>query len=144
MGKRPREQARRPAFAQKSATPEESEKAQSAFKKATARVSALEAGVKLMKANVDETAATIRTMHLYAPFDGTVVEKQGEEGEIISTMAMSSTMGRTAVVTIANLEKMEVETDISEGLMPRVELGQPAKVSVVRFHRGGTGAACGR
>ena len=45
-------------------------------------------------------------------------------------MAMSSSLGRTAVVTIANLEKMDVETDISEGLMSRVELGQPAEVSV--------------
>ena len=43
-------------------------------------------------------------MHLYAPFDGTVVEKQGEEGEIITPTAMSSSLGRTAVVTIANLE----------------------------------------
>ena len=47
-------------FAQKSATPEESEKAIAAHKKATARVAALEAGVKLMKANVEEIKATIR------------------------------------------------------------------------------------
>jgi RND family efflux transporter MFP subunit len=127
-------------FAQKSVTTEESEKAQSAQKMALARVAALEAGVKLMKANVDEMKATIVTMHLYAPFDGTVVEKQGEEGEVISTMAMSSSLGRTAVVTIANLEKMDVETDIAEGLMSRVELGQPAEVSVsavpLRRYRG--------
>jgi RND family efflux transporter MFP subunit len=125
-------EARRVArlFVQKSATPEETEKTQAAQKKAAARVAALEAGVKLMKANVEEIKATIVTMHLYAPFDGTVVEKQGEEGEIITPMAMSSSLGRTAVVTIANLEKMDVETDISEGLMSRVALGQPAEVSV--------------
>jgi RND family efflux transporter MFP subunit len=117
-------------FSQKSATPEESEKATSGYKKAEARVAALEAGVKLMEANVEEIKATIHTMHLYAPFDGTVVEKQGEEGEVIATMAMSSSTGRTAVVTIANLEKMDVETDIAEALMPRIELGQPAEVSV--------------
>ena len=97
---------------------------------AAARVAALEAGVKLMKANVDEIKATIVTMHLYAPFDGTVVEKQGEEGEVIATMAMSSSLGRTAVVTIANLDKMDVETDVAEGLMSRIALGQPAEVSV--------------
>jgi RND family efflux transporter MFP subunit len=117
-------------YAQKSVTAEESEKALSAQKKATARVAALEAGVKLMKANVDEIKAMIVTMHLFAPFDGTVVEKQGEEGEVIATMAMSSSLGRTAVVTIANLEKMDVETDIAEGLMSRVQLEQPAEVSV--------------
>jgi RND family efflux transporter MFP subunit len=117
-------------FTQRSATPEESEKAMAGQKKAEARVAALEAGVKLMKANVQEIKATIATMHLYAPFDGTVVEKQGEEGEVIATMAMSSSLGRTAVVTIANLEKMDVETDVAEGLMARVALGQPAEVSV--------------
>ncbi len=117
-------------YAQRSVTPEESEKAQAGHKKAAARVTALEAAVKLMKANVEEIKATIVTMHLYAPFDGTVVEKQGEQGEIISPTAMSSSLGRTAVVTIANLEKMDVETDISEGLLSRVALGQPAEVSV--------------
>jgi len=117
-------------YNQKSVTAEESEKATAGRKKAAARVAALEAAVKLMKANVEEIRATIATMQLYAPFDGTVVEKQGEEGEIITPSAMSSSMGRTAVVTIANLEKMDVETDISENLLSRVALGQPAEVSV--------------
>jgi RND family efflux transporter MFP subunit len=117
-------------YSQRSATPEESEKAIVGHKKAGARVAALEAAVKLMKANVEEIRATIATMKLYAPFDGTVVEKQGEEGEIITPMAMSSSLGRTAVVTIANLGKMDVETDISENLLSRVSMGQPAEVSV--------------
>jgi RND family efflux transporter MFP subunit len=117
-------------YAVKKITTEDFEKAHAANQKATARVMALEAAVKLMKANVEEIKATIVTMHLYAPFDGTVVEKQGEEGEIISPMAMSSSLGRTAVVTIANLDKMDVETDVSEGLMSRVAFGQPAEVSV--------------
>jgi RND family efflux transporter MFP subunit len=117
-------------FNQRSATPEESEKAMAGQKKAEARVAALAAGVKLWKANVEEVKATIKTMHLYAPFDGTVVEKQGEEGEVIATMAMSSSLGRTAVVTIANLEKMDVETKITEGLLWKISIGQPATVSV--------------
>ena len=67
-----------------------------------------------MRSNIEEIKATIVTMHLYAPFDGTVVEKQGEVGEIISPSAMSSSLGRTAVVTIADLQHMDVETNISE------------------------------
>jgi RND family efflux transporter MFP subunit len=117
-------------YNQKSATPEEYEKALAGHKKASARVAGLEAAVKLVKANIDELKATIVTMHLYAPFDGTVVEKQGEVGEIISPTAMSSSLGRTAVVTIADLEKMDVETDISEAQLWRITIGQPASVSV--------------
>ena len=115
---------------QKMATQEEAEKAIAAKKKADARVNALQAGIKLQEAAIKEIKATIDTMHLYAPFDGTVVEKQGEEGEIISPMAMSSSLGRSSVVTIANLDKMDVETDVSENLLSRIDIGQPAEVSV--------------
>ena len=117
-------------WSQKSVTLEDYEKAVAGLKKGKAKVAALEAAIKLMQANIEEIEATIATMSLYAPFDGTVVEKQGEEGEIITPTAMSSSLGRTAVVTIANLEKMDVETDISENLLARVALGQPAEVSV--------------
>jgi RND family efflux transporter MFP subunit len=115
---------------QKSVTQEDYEKAVAGLKRAKAKVAALGASIKLTQANIQEIEATIATMSLYAPFDGTVVEKQGEEGEIITPNAMSSSLGRTAVVTVANLEKMDVETDISENLLARVALGQPAEVSV--------------
>ncbi len=100
------------------------------LKKATAHVAALEASIKLTQANIQEIRSTIDTMSLYAPFDGTVVEKQGEEGEVITPTAMSSSLGRTAVVTIADLRHMDVDTDISENLLSRIALGQPAEVSV--------------
>jgi RND family efflux transporter MFP subunit len=116
--------------AQHKATQEEYEKAIAASKKAKARVAALEASIQLSQANIREMQSTIATMSLYAPFDGTVVEKQGEEGEVITPTAMSSSLGRTAVVTIADLGHMDVETDISENLLSRIALGQPAEVSV--------------
>ena len=84
-----------------------------------------------MKANIDEMEYTRKyQMHIVAPFEGTVVEKQGEVGEIISPTAMSSSLGRSAVVTLADLNHMDVETDISENMMWRIDLGQPAEVSV--------------
>ena len=84
---------------------EDFEKASSAQKMATARVASLEAQIKMMQANLKEMEYTRKyQMHLMAPFDGTVVEKQGEVGEVINPMAMSSSLGRSAVVTIADLE----------------------------------------
>jgi len=116
----------------KSMTPREDyEKAVAARKMTEARIAALEASLKVMRANVEEIEVTIRyQMHLYAPFDGTVVEKQGEVGEVINPMAMSSSLGRSAVVTIADLSQMDVEADIPEEQMYRVAVGQPAEVSV--------------
>ena len=117
--------------AKKMVPQEDYEKASSVRKMAVARVAALEASLKVTKANIDEMEYTRKyQMHILAPFDGTVVEKQGEVGEIISPMAMSSSLGRSAVVTLADLNHMDVETDISENMMSRIELGQPAEVSV--------------
>ena len=115
---------------QRSIAVEDVEKANASRDMTAARVSALEAATKLMDANVREVQETIRNMSLYAPFDGTVVEKQGEEGEVITPSALSTSAGRSAVVTMADLSKMDVETDIAENLMSRIALNQPAEISV--------------
>lgn len=127
-----RQEKRLERLFEKSMTPREDyEKATAARKMTEARIAALEASLKAMRASIDEIEVTIRyQMHLYAPFDGTVVEKQGEVGEVINPMAMSSSLGRSAVVTIADLTMMDVEADVPEEQMYRVTVGQPAEVSV--------------
>jgi len=110
---------------------EEYQKADALRGIAEAKIAGLEANIAWQKANVAETEANIRYMSLYAPFDGTIVEKEGEEGEIINPMSMGGTAaGRSSIGTLANLEKMEVETDVSENLLSRIAIGQPAEVSV--------------
>ncbi len=116
--------------AQRMLSVEEAEKAESARAMCAARVSALEAAVELTRASIQETEENIRVMYLHAPFDGTVVEKQGEEGEVITPSAMSTSFSRSSAVTLANLGMMEVEADIAENLLARVSLNQPAEVSV--------------
>ena len=39
---------------------------------------------------------------------------------------MSSSLGRTAVVTIADLDHMDVETDVAEAKLWKIAIGQPA------------------
>jgi RND family efflux transporter MFP subunit len=115
---------------QQKVTQEEYEKGISALKKAKARVAALEASIKLTQANIQETQATIAQMSLCAPFDGTIVDKQGEEGEVITPMAFSSAQDHTTLLTMADLARMDVETDVSENLLWQIGPGQPAEVSV--------------
>lgn len=117
-------------YQSKTVSIEEMEKADAARGMAAAKVMALEAAIGLQSANIVETEENIRNMSMYAPFDGTVVEKQGEEGEVITPSAMSASIGRSAVVTLASLSKMEVETDVAENLLSRIALGQPAEISV--------------
>jgi RND family efflux transporter MFP subunit len=69
-------------------------------------------------------------MKVYAPFDGTVVTKGAEKGETITPGGMGAASGRGSVVKLANLSILDVETDVSEGLLGRIEVGQPAEISV--------------
>ncbi|WP_165244113.1 efflux RND transporter periplasmic adaptor subunit [Paludisphaera soli] len=127
-----RQEKRLARLFEKHMTPQEDyDKAVAARRSAEARIAATEAAIQVTRSNIEEIEATIKhQMYLYAPFDGTVVEKQGEVGEIISPMAMSSSLGRSAVVTIADLRNMDVEADIPEEQMYRVKEGQPAEISV--------------
>ncbi|QEH37408.1 Macrolide export protein MacA [Aquisphaera giovannonii] len=127
-----REEQRAERLLSKHMVPQEDfDKAKASNAMTQAKIKGLGASIRVMEANIKEMKSTLRyQMEIRAPFSGTVVEKQGEVGEIISPMAMSSSLGRSAVVTIADLQHMDVETDISENLMSRIELGQPAEVSV--------------
>lgn len=45
-------------------------------------------------------------------------------------MGSGLSIGRSTVATIANLYRMDVETDVSEHLLARLAIGQPAEISV--------------
>ena len=97
-----------------------------------AHLAALEAAYKLQQSQVREVEESLINMTIRAPFDGTVVEKPAEIGEMITGGGMGSglSIGRSAVLTVANLDLMDVETDIAENLLSRIAIGQPAEVSV--------------
>jgi RND family efflux transporter MFP subunit len=95
-----------------------------------AKVEALGAAIRLAVASLHETEEIIRNMTIRAPFDGTVVSKEADLGETIIPGGMGGNSGRGAVVTLANLDMLEVETDIAENLMARITYGQPAEIAV--------------
>jgi RND family efflux transporter MFP subunit len=69
-------------------------------------------------------------MLIRAPFDGTVVQKGAEVGETIMLGGMGAASGRGSVATVANLDMLEVETDVTESVLGQIAIGQPAEVAV--------------
>jgi RND family efflux transporter MFP subunit len=119
-------------FAQNHTSTENVEKAKAEEEMAAARVAALEAAMSQMKASVREVEETIRNMHILAPFDGTVISKDAEVGETIG-MGMGGSGGsfvRSGIVSLADLDHLDVETDVAENLISRVTVGQPAEIAV--------------
>jgi RND family efflux transporter MFP subunit len=113
-----------------SASPEEFDKAQAARDMSEARVQAVEASLEVMQAQIAESQENVRNMEIRAPFDGTIIRLEAEVGETISTMSLGTGGGRSAVITLADLNQLDVETDVAENLLSRIVLGQPAQIVV--------------
>lgn len=97
-------------------------RAEAAVRSASASITAAEADVQ--SADVMLTNTVIR-----APFDGTVLKKFAEVGEVVAPMA-SSANSRGAVVLIADMTSLEVETEISESSIARITPGQTADITL--------------
>ena len=62
----------------------------------------------------------VENMIIRAPFDGTVLTKNAEVGEIVAPFGASTT-SRAAVVTIADMTSLMVETDVSESNIEKIK-----------------------
>lgn len=108
----------------------EYDKARFAHDAAVARKDSLEAAVELAKARVVEAEQMLENMIIRAPFDGTVISKDAEVGESILPGGMGEASGRGSVVTIADLQHLEVDTDVKEDYISRISEGSPVEVAV--------------
>jgi RND family efflux transporter MFP subunit len=100
------------------------------YEAAVARMKSLKAAVSLAEARVREAEQIKENMFVRAPFDGTVISKDAEVGESIMPGGMGESSGRGSVVTIADLERLEVDCDVKEDYIGRVIVGRPAEVAV--------------
>jgi len=100
------------------------------YEAAVARLESLKAAVNLAEARVREAEQVNENMFVRAPFDGTVISKDAELGESILPGGLGEGSGRGSVVTIADLDHLEVDCDVKEDYISRVAIGQPAEVAV--------------
>lgn len=89
------------------------------------------------KFNLDQTGAAVKEAsdnlartNIYAPVDGVVSKLSVEKGErVVGTAQMSG----TEIMTIANLNSMEVNVDVNENDINRLSLGDTAIIEVDAF-----------
>ncbi len=89
---------------------------------AAAKASLQQARAQLQAQKVGSDYTEIR-----APFDGVVLVKNANVGDIITPMS-SAVGAQSAVVTMADMGTLEVEADVSEGNLSQVRVGQPVEV----------------
>lgn len=95
---------------------------------AEARVAAQQAQIQLAVAGIAYARANLDNTYIRAPFDGTVLRKDAEVGEVVAPVATGGGLTRGAVVTMADLQTLEVEVDVNEAYIAQIKGGQPARV----------------
>ncbi|HLP18248.1 MAG TPA: efflux RND transporter periplasmic adaptor subunit [Bacteroidota bacterium] len=106
--------------------------AQARFKRAQAGVSSAAAGVKSAEAGVRSAEVGVENTIIRAPFDGTVLSKSADVGEVISPFGASAG-SRGALVTLADMSSLEVEADVSESNIEKIHPGQPCEITLDAF-----------
>jgi HlyD family secretion protein len=99
----------------------EVEAANESYKATQYQVQNAESGLKESRENLNRT-------NIYAPNDGTVSKLSVEAGERVTGASQFS--AGTEIMTIANLNAMEVKVEVSENDIPRVKLNDTCLIEV--------------
>ena len=105
---------------------------QEALDTARTNVDSLKAKIDLAKQQVVGAAARIAEAQqavdncvIHAPFDGIIVSKDAQIGEMVSPVSAGGGFTRTGIATIVDMNSNEIEVDVNEAYIARVLPGQP-------------------
>ncbi len=87
------------------------------------------ASINVAKALIDQAEVALENTRIRAPFDGTVLTKDADVGEVIAPFG-TSLGSRGDVVTLADMNSLQVEADVSESNIERVITGQPCEITL--------------
>jgi HlyD family secretion protein len=65
-----------------------------------------------------------------APFPGVVTSKDAQPGEMISPVSAGGGFTRTGICTIVDMESLEIEIDVNESYINRVQAAQPVEATL--------------
>jgi RND family efflux transporter MFP subunit len=103
--------------------------AQAEYDTAEARYKRVVASIEAARFAVREAEVAVENMRIVAPFDGTVLKKNADVGEIVAPLAGAAS-SKAAVVTIADMSSLEVEADVSEANITRVSPEQNCEIAL--------------
>ena len=91
-------------------------------------------GQKIALIKPGREAEQYKESEVLAPISGLVLEQVVEEGDMV-TSGLSELSGGTAIISIANLDKMIVKIDVNEVDIGLIKVGLSAKVKIEAFEK---------
>jgi RND family efflux transporter MFP subunit len=109
-------------FDQKLASRADVDAAEFRYDRVVASIASYAAGVKAAEVNVENT-------FIRAPFDGTILTKNADVGEVVAPFAAGAS-SRVSIVQLADMTSLEAEADVSESNLEKVSINQPCEISL--------------
>jgi len=106
--------------------------AQARLTKARANMAGYNAAIAAAKANAQVAQVNLDQTLIRAPFDGVILTKNANVGDNITPFS-SAADSKGAVVTIADMDTLEVEADVSEGNLSKIRVDQPCEIQLDAF-----------
>lgn len=104
---------------------------ETALDQAESEVAALAARLEALRGEVGVAEGTLRVharelddLVIRAPFAGVVISKDAQPGEMISPVSAGGGYTRTGIATIVDMDSREIEVDVNEAFINRVQQGQ--------------------
>jgi RND family efflux transporter MFP subunit len=99
------------------------------YQKAVAGVAAAEAALRAADAALEGARVAVEYTQIQAPFDAVVLTKNADVGDIVTPIGAAAN-AKSAVVTIADMDSLRVEADVSESNLEKVKVGQPCEIQL--------------
>lgn len=93
----------------------------------TALVQSQREQIDLAQANVRAAQVQLDYCTVHAPFSGVVIAKAAQVGEMVSPLSAGGGFTRTGIGTLVDMDSLEIEVDVNEAYINRVEPGQPVE-----------------
>jgi RND family efflux transporter MFP subunit len=98
--------------------------ARTAAESLRAQITATEEQVKAAEAQIAMAQQDVDNCTVRAPFGGVVVSKDAQRGEMVSPISAGGGFTRTGIATIVDMGSIEIEVDVNESYIARVDAGQ--------------------
>jgi RND family efflux transporter MFP subunit len=103
--------------------------AEARYRKAQAGFTGAEAGIRASSAALRGAGVALDYTMIRAPFDAIVLTKNADIGDIVTPIGAAAN-AKAAVVTIADMDSLQVEADVSESNLKQIKAGQPCEIQL--------------
>lgn len=97
--------------------------------KARAALTSVKAAVVAANAAYRGAQVAVEYTLIRAPFDGVILAKNANIGDVVAPFS-TTPLSKGAVVSMADMDTLEVEADVSESNLQKVKLGQPCEIQL--------------